>query len=291
MFVGASKRTLYSPSSLELLNLPFLCPALLGRTNGARKDPIIVRALSSKSHLGRSRTGCSRNPASRTPSNRRSLASAAAAVQYEPEPDNYVPWAESPTLTNFNYQPSFDRTDISSLHHFDPNTSPLIINDTLATHPKKFRAKDSITGDLNELHQNLHACLQVGRLERAAALLRRLNQIYNPDAAGLLAAHSDYVREITNKVVDTNDQRLLKDLQRWFEVDLKGAGVTPNAEIYAQMIRASSHSSEAGRERAIRRYQKMADEAGLGGETSALWEFDVEESTLVCLYANLRLAH
>lgn len=111
--------------------------------------------------------------------------------------------------------------------------------------------------------------------------MRRLNQIYTPNAAALLAAHSDYMRELTNKIVQTKDQQLLKDLQRWFEVDLKRVGVTPNAEIYAQMIRASSQSSGASRERVMRRYQELADQAGFGAETSALWELDVEESSAV----------
>ena len=185
-------------------------------------------------------------------------------------------------MTKLNHRHSFDGTGISALRHFDPKTSPLIIRDTLTTHPKKFRVKDAITGDLNLLHQNLHACLQVGRLERAAALLRRLNQIYNSDAAGLLAAHSDYVREIANKIVQTKDQQLLQELQSWFEVDLKRVGVIPNAEIYAQMIRASSQSSGASRERAVRRYQKLADDAGFGVETRALWELDVEDFSPVC---------
>ncbi|CAD6567431.1 MAG: DNA-directed RNA polymerase [Alectoria sarmentosa] len=284
MFVRASKRSLHreaykqSCSSLELLRLPFLCPALLGQPNGTRKDSSYVRAASSKHDLGCPSTRSGRHPVSRNPLHRRRLASAAAAIQYEPENDAYVPWAE-PSVTNLNYQPGFDSTGISALRQFDPNTPPLIVKeDTLATYPKKFRVKNAITGDLNELHQNLHACLQVGRLERAAALVRRLNQIYNPDAAGLLAAHSDYVREVTNKVVQTKDQRLLKDLQIWFEVDLKRVGINPNTEIYAQMIRASSQSLGASRERAIRRYQKLADEAGFGAATKALWEVDVEDS-------------
>ena len=183
------------------------------------------------------------------------------------------------------------RLGISALRHLDPaTTSPLIIKETLAKYPKNFRVKDYITGDLNELHQNLHACLQVGRLERAAALLRRLNQIYTPDAAGLLAAHSDYLREITNKVAQTQDQRLLKDLQKWFEVDLKGVGVIPNAEMYAQMIRASSYLLDASKGRAMRRYQKMADDAGLAIESRALWELYVDDSILVCICTNPRLA-
>lgn len=293
MFVRASKRTLYrdackqSSASLELLHLPFLCPAFYGQPNGARNHSTSVRVASPKPHLGRSISRSVKHPTSRVPSHRRKLASAAAAVQYGPEHDAYVPWVE-PSVTNFTYQPSFDGTGVSALRHFDQQVSPLIISDTLTTHPKKFRAKDAITGDLIQLHQNLTACLQVGRLERAAALLRRLNQIYNPDAAGLLAAHSDYVREVTNKVVQTKDQHLLKDLQKWFEVDLKRVGVNPNAEIYAQMIRASSQSSDASRERAMRRYQKLAKDAGLGVETSALWEIDLEDSSPVCRCACLQ---
>ena len=297
MFARASKRTLYrdgykqSSSSLELWNLPFLCPALYNHTILPPKDSITIRPTSFDSHLRWSCIASGRNPASKTPSNRRRLASAAAAaIEYQPESDNYIPWAEPPPVTSLTNESRFDRADISALRHFDPDTtSPLIIRDTLAQHPKKFRVKDYITGDLNELHQNLHACLQVGRLERAAALLRRLNQIYTPDAAGLLAAHSDYLREITNKVVQTQDQRLLKDLQKWFEVDLKGAGVFPNAEMYAQMIRASSCLLDASKGRAVRRYQKMADDAGLAIETKALWELYVDGPSLVCICANVRL--
>ena len=282
MLVRASKRTFYcdaykqSSPGLELLNLPFLCPVLFRQPNGPRKSLTTARAISSKSRLERAYPRTCRNRPCSAPSTSRRLASAATAIQYDPEHDDYVPWAES-LVVKQHHQPSFDGTEISALRHFDPNTSPLIIKDTLTTHPKNFRVKDAMTGDLNELHQNLQACLQVGRLERAAALLRRLNEIYNPDAAGLLAAHSDYVRELTNKIVQTNDQQLLRDLQRWFEEDLQQVGIIPDAEIYAQMIRATSQLLGASKERTMRRYQNMADEAGLGVETRALCEDDIED--------------
>ena len=283
MLLRASKRTFYcdaykqsSPGLELLISLPFLCPVLFRHSNGPRKSLTTASAISSKSRLERAYPKSCRNRACIAPSTRRRLASAAAAIQYDPEHDDFVPWAES-SVANQDYQPSFDGTAISALRNFDPSTSPLIINDTLTTQPKNFRTKDHMTGDLNELHQNLQACLQVGRLERAAALLRRLNQIYNPDAAGLLAAHSEYVRELTNKIVQTNDQQLLRDLQRWFEVDLKQVGVIPDAEIYAQMLRAASQLLGASKERTMRRYQDMADDAGLGVETRALFEDDIED--------------
>ena len=298
MFVRASKRTLYryvckqQPSSLKLLHLPFLCPALYEQPNGARKNSTSVQVTSLKPHLGLSTSRSGRHPAFKTPSHRRRLASAAAALQYEPENDAYLPWAE-PSVSNFSNQPSFNEGGISALRHFNPKTSLLVLRDSVVTYPKVFRAKDHVTGDLNQIHESLHACLQVGRLERAAALVRRLNQIYNPDAPGLLAAHSDYVREVTNKIVETKDQRLLQDLQRWFEVDLKRAAVIPNAEIYAHMIRASSQLSDASRGRAMRRYQKLAKDAGLGVETSALWESNLEDFLPVrrCLFLQKFIAN
>ena len=302
MFARASKPTIYrdaynnqSSSSLDLLKLPFLCPALFGHANRPPKNPATIRATSSKSHLRPSYTASRKIPASRTPSNRRRLASAAAAaIEYEPEPDIYVPWARPPAFTSVNHQPSSDTARISRISTCPPSDhhiiTPLILPSTLAISNKRFRLKDSAIGDLHELHQNFQACLRIGRFERAAALLRRLTQIYAPHAAGLLAAHSDYAREVTNEAINTENQRLLKDLHEWFEGYLKGSGIILNAEIYAQMIRASSHLWDVTKARLMRKYQKMADDAGLGTATRALWEMCVDDSNLVCRSANPRLA-
>ena len=129
---------------------------------------------------------------------------------------------------------------------------------------------DAISGDINEIHQTLHACLQVGRLERAAGLVRRLNQIYKTDAPGLLAAHNDYVKELSHRIVQTGNQQLLQDLQRWFEVELCGTGVMPTEVTYALMIQASLQASDAKKARTVRRYVGLAEKAGLVEETMEL---------------------
>lgn len=101
--------------------------------------------------------------------------------------------------------------------------------------------------------------------------MRRLNQIYKPDAPGLLAAHNDYIREITLRIVRTKDQELLKKLQKWFEVELRGHRVSPNAATYALMIQASLQGSEKKKvDRTIRRFVHLAQDAGVGDETMAL---------------------
>lgn len=155
---------------------------------------------------------------------------------------------------------------------FDLDSSPLILEeDTLVTQPEKFRARNAISGDLNEIHQTLHACLQVGRLERAAVLIRRLNTIYKSNAPGLLAAHNDYIRDVTLRIVQSKDEKLLKELQTWFEVDMRGHGVPPDAATYALMIQASQQEPNKKKlARTIRRYLNFARESGVEDETMAL---------------------
>jgi len=277
MLLRASRRTLQNDAyrqasaTVESIQLPFLCPALFRHSRHPRKTSSTVPT--------RSTVGV-KDPrvqsVSNAPPHRRHLASAAAAAaEYAPQVDYHVPFDIGPN-PGYNYTPQ----NVSALRPFDPNSSPIIINDTLATHPKSFRAKDAIGGNLNEIHQNLHACLQVGRLQRAAALMRRLNQIYKPGAPGLLAAHNEYVKELSYRISQTKDQHLLQHLQRWFIVDLKEAGVEPSPEIYVWMIQASLQTSDTRKDRTVRRYVNLVKEAGLYDETMSL--LSGFQKSLVC---------
>ncbi|KAL9022802.1 MAG: hypothetical protein Q9185_000065 [Variospora sp. 1 TL-2023] len=150
-----------------------------------------------------------------------------------------------------------------TVHHLDPDT-PIVINDSLTTRPPRFRSLDSISGEVHNLLSTMRACLHVGRFERAAALMHRLNGIYQPTAPTLLAAHNDYIREYAWKIASSRDQDLLKDLQKWLEVDLRGQGIIPDATTYAFMIQATLHDVSASRSnRSVRRYVHLAEEAGL----------------------------
>ena len=275
MLARASKRSLpqdvyrQSITCLEGLQLPFLCPAVFKQPKSHRTSSSIIRTPT-KLGVEQSRA----KTASKGFSLGRNLASAATA-EYLPQEDVYIPW-EDPTFRGQDRPPGFPEESITSLPTFDPRTSPIILEDSLFTHPRKFRqAKDAIGGNLNDIHQTLHACLQVGRLERAATLVRRLNTIYKADAPGLLAAHNEYVSELTHRIVQDEDQQLLHDLQRWFQVDLINVGVQPNATTYAMMIRASVPFSDAKKDHTFRRYMNLAKEAGLGEDTErqlSLWE-------------------
>ena len=281
MFVRASRRSLQndpfkqSTSNLEILHLPFLCPALYTRQSLVRSTSTSSKPWTN-SELKHPRAK-GRHTIANAPRHSRSLASA-AAVEYEPRPDYDVAW-DPASYSKHNAPPRSNAKHKANLPPFDPQMSPIIINDTMSTYPKQFRSLNAISGDIHEIHQTLHACLQVGRLERAASLVRRLNQIYKADAPGLLAAHNDYVKELTHRIVRTGDQQLLQDLQRWFEVDLYGTGVMPDEVTYALMIQASLQTLGSKKARTVRRYVGLAENAGLHKETMEL--LSTPESTAV----------
>ena len=292
MLARASKRSLpqdayrQTLSCLEGLQLPFLCPALYTETSYSRNTSSITQ-IRSKRGSGRPRPKTRKSTIANQPPSRRNLASAATAEQV-PQYDTYVPWDES-VRPSHGHQQAFNEQSSTILPVFDSSSSPIIIKDSLSTHPRKFRAtKSAIGGNINEIHQTLHACLQVGRLDRAAALVRRLNEIYKPNAPGLLAAHNDYITELSHRVVQNKDQSLLHGLQRWFQTEMVDAGIQPNETTYAMLIRASLKASGDKDDDMAKKYLNIADEKGVAEETNDLLSL-YGVSNHVCLPASVSL--
>ena len=237
------------------LYLPWLCPSLYTRTPHARPSATI-----SRQHKAVLTASLSRKPVSAHDAgpcaNRRGLASAVSEI-YSAAPEEFIPFVNGASTRQTSSEP--------------PNPHvPLVIDDSQTTAQATFKSFNAISGELAEIHQTLHACLQVGRFERATALMRRLNQIYKPDAPGLLAAHNEYIREFSWWITKEKDQRMLKELQRWFEVYIRNQFVKPNATTYAFMIQASLQGDDQKSvSRAIKRYLQLSTEDGLYEETVA----------------------
>ncbi|MCJ1341499.1 DNA-directed RNA polymerase [Bachmanniomyces sp. S44760] len=267
----------YFAPDFEKLQLPWLCPALL--ENSRRRTVAFCQRRHGSSctarSLGRVATHESKNKT-------RGLASAATATQYDQSPDNQVQIESHPRIRYHTFDPSplgqpydplrqarpslFGQNQISTLPDINPN-SPLIIKDSLAMAPRRLRITNGMGGETTDIHQTLRACLQVGRFERAAAMVRRLSVFYVADAPELIEAHNEYIGMLAGKIVATKDQMLLKHVQRWFEVELKGKGIKPNAMTYALMIRICFQESKATKiARTIRRYIALAEEGGVRDE-------------------------
>ena len=250
----AIRRRKHLQTSYNELYLPWLCPSIYGSP---------ARSLSSRT-MGRQRTTArptstiirpvdKNEPTSR--SFRRGLASVIREVYIQPSED-CIPFVNGPPFSGSPYEPLVHRP------------KPLIVDPSFITTAAAFRSFNGISGELDEIHQTLHACLQVGRLERAAALVRRLSKLYKPTAPGLLAAHTQYLRELAWRITKTKDQQMLKDLQKWFEVDMRRKGVPPDPMMYALMIQASlSEDNHKAIARKISRYRNLAKEGGIYRET------------------------
>ncbi|KAL8813976.1 MAG: hypothetical protein Q9223_006766 [Gallowayella weberi] len=259
----ASKQLHLSPNDF---NLPWLCPILYTQKSRHRSSSISTPLHTVKPKRPLLPELKSPDPPLQT--NTRRLASA-TAFDYLSSADDYVPFENKPPAQQLDpFQPPWlpNPNTVATHDTFDLDP-PLVIKDSLSTRPPRFRSIDAIAGELGDVLKTMKACLHVGRFQRAAALMRRLNAIYKPDSPALLAAHNDYIRESVWKIASTRDQRLLNDLQTWFEVELRGRGIIPDATTYAFMIQASLQDIDMGRShRSTRRYLHLAEEQGVRDE-------------------------
>ncbi len=251
--------------TLDALYLPWLCPSLCGATQPRSRKTSTVASSRLITYSAPCLSTLSSFHAHRPKTRRRGLASAVAAGHVTSQ-DGYIPFEASHPSPNAELDLGYAWLRPITppvLPAFDPN-SPLIINDKLETTPRRFRSTNAISGEVVEILRTLRACIQVDRLERAATLMRRLNEIYKPNATELLAAHNEYLRELVQKTRHTKDSQILRHIHKWFEVDLRGIGVIPDATTYALMVEAALQESSPKRvDRTVKRYMYLAGEAGI----------------------------
>lgn len=163
-------------------------------------------------------------------------------------------WRSAPDLSAFDFTPA----------EFDPS-SLIILDEMPQSQPKQpIRRVRGIGGDEDEMLANFEMSLKVGRLDRAATLINRLNSAYPTGSPEYLALHNRYLKEMVSHMIITRDQDLIPALQKWFEVDMPIGGVQPDATTFAVMIRMALrmlHGSK--RDRSVRRYWDLAKKADL----------------------------
>ncbi|KAI9705456.1 MAG: DNA-directed RNA polymerase [Candelina mexicana] len=265
----------------EPLFLPWLCPAQLryqGQT--CRAATITTKAVNVEARRDRNPT-----PLSSTGS-RRSLATAVAEQQLTFE--EYIPFeglSSVYTQPGSGYHDWYGSKSLSDLKGFDPS-NPVIINNSLATEARRIRAHDGVGGDATEIRMTLEACLRVGRVERASALVKRLGKIYAHDSKELLDAHNQYFRGAVTQIIRHRDEVALKAAQKWFEVEMRGRGVEPDATTYALLIKASLQTLQGPKaERTVRRYIDLASRSDHDNEVlnlPILTDAELFQVTRIC---------
>ena len=228
----------------EQLTLPWLCPAQLRRAAN-------ISSISTHSHDSRRPRRPSLLPRHET----RSLATTA-----ELQP--------TPGLSPFHgfMQAWGARTqspELARLKPWDPS-NPLVLHDSLSV-PSTAGKKSvlGITGDAAELHQNLYACLRVGRVERASAILERLSSIYQPSAPEIVDAHNIFLQTLFELAQQDAKPDSMARIQDWYSTHMERQGIKPDAHTFVTLLRAAMNFlDEDAQDEAIRSYMAMAREQG-----------------------------
>lgn len=144
------------------------------------------------------------------------------------------------------------------------SSSLVIVNETPQTQRKILRKIRGIGGDEDEMLANFHMSVKVGRFDRAAKLLNRFRASFELGSPEYRALHNTLLKGMVAYMIVNRQHKMAMPIQRWFEVDMPGGGVEPDATTYAAMIRMALrmfHGTK--RDRTVRRYWQLAKQADL----------------------------
>ena len=261
--------------ALDQLQLPWLCPALLDHLRGIRSISTATQVFKSLA-LPLEAFHARPQPKSVRPtkSQIRKYAYAAELQQPFPRDDSYIPFEMPAGPRASDVYPATawqERPDFTKIH-FDPS-SPLIIRDSLSEPNRVFRLNDGIGGEPVEMYETLLACLHVGRLDRAAAVLHRLNEVFKPEVPELIELHNEYLVHLVETVAVTKDQDLLQEAQTWYTREVRAKNIPPNSITIAYMIRASLQQHDlAAMPQTVSQHMHLAEAGGFTGEVMEILE-------------------
>lgn len=206
------------------LRLPFLCPAQL------RWSTRMAPVHSSPSTV-------SRLPAQRAPyalaARRDSTRSLATTTDISSVASTHMPF-EGIARAFASQKPDPHLAQVPSWS----TSAPLVVQGMIssATTPSTPR-KYGIGGDPTELHQNLYACLRVGRMERAEAILKRLVDLYDPSAPELVDAHDIFLQTKVD-LADRGTEDFAKEIEHWYNINMVRRGIAPTGQTLVTLLRA-----------------------------------------------------
>nr|POF14978.1 dna-directed rna polymerase, mitochondrial [Quercus suber] len=170
-----------------------------------------------------------------------------------------------------------------------PYMEPVIINTTTQNAEDLITIQNGVNGTVSELLQHFHTSLQVGRVERAEVIVQRLAEQCSPNSPAILYAHGAYLEEALSRLSTygartVQAQDALREMQKWFELEVRNKGVTPSAKMLVSLIRAITRALPSpNQEILIRRYTAMAEAVGseLHEEVLNSEDYDDHEYTVV----------
>ncbi|KAI9152137.1 DNA-directed RNA polymerase [Paramyrothecium foliicola] len=153
---------------------------------------------------------------------------------------------------------------IHSPANFDPS-SLLTIPQPMSTRQATRINTHGIPGDTEDMLPVFDACIRVGKLDRAALVLKRFNALGQLSGEERILLHNQYLRASLQQMRTTPDRQQAEQLHKWYELQIRGQGLPHTAETIACMLKASLLSERGARlNRLVLRYMGMVPgEAGL----------------------------
>ncbi|KAM0462023.1 hypothetical protein ACHAPV_002477 [Trichoderma viride] len=189
-------------------------------------------------------------------SHERTLATAVDDFKLEGMPYNHIP---NPSIPPFQAPPPpFE------LRPFNPS-SPLTIPEPGPPKPASKMNTYGIPGEPEDMFMVFDACIKVGKLERAALVLKRLSSLGSISDEERIILNNKYLRASLSQMRTNPDRSQAEQLHKWYELQIRSKNLPHTAETIACMLKASLLSERGARlDRLVKRYMGMApDEAGL----------------------------
>ncbi|KAK1980368.1 DNA-dependent RNA polymerase [Colletotrichum cereale] len=177
------------------------------------------------------------------------------------------------------------------LRAFDPS-SPLVIEEASMTAARAKTNTSGVSGDAEEMLPVFHACIRVGKVDRAELVLKRMSLYDVFPGEELIFLHNRYLRASLEQMRLRPDTKQAEGLHKWYELYIRMKGLPQTAETVACMLKASllSEHDPDRRHRLVTRYMGLAPgEAGLQVLSMAdiLSDQDLAVITDICPTYNL----
>jgi DNA-directed RNA polymerase, mitochondrial len=133
-----------------------------------------------------------------------------------------------------------------------------------------------LRGSFEEIEENFEACLQLRKWPRALTTLQQLGTWYN-DSDALRQQYNVALSYMVDDMIDLHTTEVEMLITQYIEKTMKHAGVDPDAQTFALVLKASlSVPQRSRRDRTVRRYWDMAGRFRLQADVGALREILTE---------------
>ncbi|KAI1658041.1 DNA/RNA polymerase [Daldinia decipiens] len=156
-----------------------------------------------------------------------------------------------------NYMHPLFPPRLYDIRPFDPS-SPLLVKPAEDPFPRSRINNHGIPGGVDEMLSVFDACLQVGKLDRAALVITRLSDSGALQGSPMTELHNQYLRAAIDKAFEQPDPEWAQSLHNWYEVNIRFKNIPQTPETIACMLKISLLSSQGTRlERHVARYMDM----------------------------------